>query len=69
MTKGSFSLMSKATPYNFQFSVKVPETVTHEKRLDVNRGAITHLEEFLEKISPLKTANKLGAVLIQFVVN
>ena len=65
MTKGTFSLMSKATPHNFQFSVKVPETVTHEKRLDVNRGAITHLEEFLEKISPLKTGNKLGAVLIQ----
>lgn len=65
MTKDTFFRMSKATPHNFQFSVKVPETVTHEKRLDVSRGAITHLDEFLEKISPLKTANKLGAVLIQ----
>jgi uncharacterized protein YecE (DUF72 family) len=33
--------------------------------LDVNRGAINTLEEFLEKISPLKTMNKLGALIIQ----
>jgi len=43
----------------------VPETVTHEKRLDVKKGAMVILEEFLEKISPLKRANKLGAILIQ----
>jgi uncharacterized protein YecE (DUF72 family) len=33
MTKGTFYGMVKATPENFQFSVKVPETVTHDKRL------------------------------------
>ena len=65
MTKDTFTAMTKATPESFQFSVKVPETVTHDNRLDVNKGAITCLEEFLEKISPLKIANKLGAVLIQ----
>jgi uncharacterized protein YecE (DUF72 family) len=65
MTKQTFIAMSKATPENFQFSVKLPETVTHDKRLDVNKGAITVLEEFLDKISPLKSAKKLGAVLIQ----
>ena len=65
MTKETFVAMTKATPENFQFSVKVPETVTHDKRLDVNKGAIMHLEEFLEKISPLKTSIKLGAVLVQ----
>src|SRR5205823_3230360 len=36
-------------------------------------GAITSLEEFLDKISPLRTANKLGAILFQlppsFTVN
>ncbi|TLX89414.1 MAG: DUF72 domain-containing protein [Thaumarchaeota archaeon] len=37
MTKETFSAMTNATPDDFQFSVKVPETVTHEKRLDVNR--------------------------------
>lgn len=65
MTKETFVNMTKATPDNFQFSVKVPETVTHDKRLDINREAITYLEEFLDKISPLKSAKKLGAVLIQ----
>ena len=73
MTKGTFYGMAKATPERFQFSVKVPETVTHGERLNVEKGAITSLEEFLDKISPLKTANKLGAVLIQlppsFTVN
>jgi uncharacterized protein YecE (DUF72 family) len=65
MTKDTFTAMNKATPANFQFSVKVPETVTHDNRLDVNKGAMALLNEFLEKISPLKYANKLGAVLIQ----
>jgi len=65
MTKDTFTAMNRATPANFQFFVKVPETVTHDNRLDVNKGAMTLLNEFLEKISSLKYANKLGPVLIQ----
>jgi len=65
MTKGTFIGMVKATPENFQFSVKVPETITHRKRLDVRKGAITDFEIFLDKISPLKYSNKLGVVLLQ----
>jgi uncharacterized protein YecE (DUF72 family) len=65
MTKDTFTAMNRAAPANFQFSVKVPQTVTHDNRLDVNKGAMALLNEFLEKISPLKHANKLGAVLIQ----
>jgi len=65
MRKGTFVNMTKATPDDFQFSVKVPETVTHDKRLNVDKEAITHLEDFLDKVSPLKSSNKLGAVLIQ----
>jgi uncharacterized protein YecE (DUF72 family) len=65
MTKNTFTAMSRATPENFQFSIKVPQTVTHDKRLDVSKGAVALLDEFLEKISPLKYANKLGAILIQ----
>jgi uncharacterized protein YecE (DUF72 family) len=65
MTKGTFIGMVKATSENFQFSVKVPETITHRKRLDVRKGAITEFEIFLDKISPLKNSNKLGAVLLQ----
>jgi uncharacterized protein YecE (DUF72 family) len=73
MTKGTFIGMVRATPEKFQFSVKVPETITHVKRMDVKRGAITDFGEFLDKISPLRTANKLGAILFQlppsFTVN
>jgi uncharacterized protein YecE (DUF72 family) len=73
MTKGTFIGMSKATPAEFQFSVKVPETITHKKRLDIRKNALKDLEAFLEKISPLRSANKLGAILIQlppsFTVN
>ena len=65
MTKGTFIGMVRATPEKFQFSVKVPETITHNKRLDINKGAMVDFEEFLDKISPLKTANKLGTILIQ----
>jgi uncharacterized protein YecE (DUF72 family) len=65
MTKGTFIGMARATPEKFQFSVKVPETITHNKRLDINKGAMVDFEEFLDKISPLKNANKLGAILFQ----
>ena len=60
MTPATFRGMALATPDDFEFSVKVPETVTHGKKLDVSEGAITLFEEFLDKISPLKIANKLG---------
>jgi uncharacterized protein YecE (DUF72 family) len=73
MTKGTFIGMVRTTPDNFQFSIKVPETITHVKRLDVKKGAITFFEEFLDKISPLRTTKKLGAILFQlppsFTVN
>ena len=65
MTKQTFIGLDNATPENFEFSIKVPETVTHIKRLDVEKGSISSLEEFLDKISPLKIANKLGAILVQ----
>ena len=59
MTKDTFTEMNKATPANFQFFVKVPENVTHDNRPDVNKGAMTFLNKFLEKISTVKYANKL----------
>lgn len=65
MTRDTFIAMDRATPENFQFSIKVPETVTHDNRLDVSMGAMALLTEFLEKISPLNFVNKLGAILIQ----
>jgi uncharacterized protein YecE (DUF72 family) len=40
MTKGTFIGMTKATPEKFQFSIKVPETITHEKRLDIDKAHV-----------------------------
>ncbi len=65
MTKGLFIGLTKATPDNFKISVKVPEIITHEKRLDVGDGVMADLKVFLDKISPLNSANKLGVVIIQ----
>ena len=65
MTKGLFFGMIKATPKNFEFSIKVPERITHRKKLDVNKDVISDFREFLDKISPLHDLGKLGAILIQ----
>ncbi|HXT85052.1 MAG TPA: DUF72 domain-containing protein [Verrucomicrobiae bacterium] len=65
MTKGLFIGLVKATPNNFKISVKIPETITHQKRLDVSQGVMSDLKDFLDKISPLENTNKLGAIVIQ----
>jgi len=65
MAQATFFGMVKATPNNFQFSVKVPEVIMDDKRLDPNSGALADFEEYLEKIAPLRHENKLGALLIQ----
>lgn len=65
MNDGLFIGLTKATPNNFKISVKIPEIITHEKRLDINRNVITDFNEFLNKISPLENSRKLGAIIIQ----
>ena len=65
MNKGLFFGMVKVTPQNFEFSIKVPERITHRKKLDTNRDVIADFKEFLDKISPLYDSGKLGAILIQ----
>ena len=65
MTKGLFFGMVKATPQNFEFSIKVPERITHRKKLDTSNDVISDFKEFLDKISPLYNSAKLGAILIQ----
>lgn len=65
MNKGLFIGLCKSTPDNFKFSIKVPEIITHEKRLDVGKNVINDFLEFIDKISPLKSNNKLGTIIIQ----
>lgn len=69
MGRATFEGMVSSTPDNFQFSVKVPETITRTKKLSIKDGAMTSFEEFLDRISPLKKANKLGAILFQMSPN
>ncbi len=65
LNQGLFIGLTKATPDNFKFSVKVPEIITHEKRLDLDKNVIPEFLTFLDKISPLKHTNKLGTIIIQ----
>jgi uncharacterized protein YecE (DUF72 family) len=57
--------IARTTPPDFKISVKVPEIITHDKRLDINKDVMVDLMTFLDKISPLKNSNKLGAIIIQ----
>ena len=65
MHEGLFLGMANTTPSDFKISVKVPEIITHEKRLDISRNVVSDLNEFLKKISPLKSKGKLGSIIIQ----
>ena len=65
MSKGTFIGLSRATPEGFQFSVKVPEIITHDKKLSIQQGAFADFEKYLEMLEPIKTYNKLGAILFQ----
>lgn len=65
MTQGLFVGIARTTPPDFKISVKVPEIITHDKRLDMNKDVMVDLMTFLDKISPLKNSNKLGAIIIQ----
>jgi uncharacterized protein YecE (DUF72 family) len=65
MSKGTFIGLSRATPEGFEFSVKVPEIITHKKKLDLKQDAYSDFEKYLEMLEPLKTYNKLGIILFQ----
>jgi len=55
----------KHTPKNFVFSVKLPKTLTHDKKLDLGKGTEAELVRFLGLLKPLMTGGKLGPILIQ----
>jgi uncharacterized protein YecE (DUF72 family) len=56
---------AKNTPADFQFSAKIPKLITHDKKLDLEEGVEIDLEKFIDVLTPLKDANKLGPLLIQ----
>ena len=56
---------AKNTPESFVFSAKLPQAITHERKLEVRKGAREELFRFLELMKPLIDGGKLGPVLIQ----
>jgi uncharacterized protein YecE (DUF72 family) len=64
-SKGLVQGWARYTPENFVFSVKLPQLLTHEKKLDLAKGVESDLIRFLSLLSPLTASGKLGPVLIQ----
>ncbi len=55
----------KYTPEEFVFAAKVPQTVTHDRLLDVTHGADADLKAYCEIMRPLLNLGKLGPLLLQ----
>jgi len=63
MVKGWY----RTSPPNFVFALKLPQVITHKKRLNPEEGVNDDLDRFLELVRPL--AEKLGPILIQLRPN
>lgn len=53
------------TPPHFEFAMKLPQVITHKKKLNLKLGVETDLNTFLDLIKPVDEANKMGPLLIQ----
>ena len=56
---------ARYTPEEFVFAAKVPQTVTHDRLLDLAKGADKDLRAYCELMRPLLDAGKLGPLLLQ----
>lgn len=54
----------KKTPKNFVFSAKIPQTITHTYKLDIDL-CLDDLDHYLKAMEPLISTNKLLSFLIQ----
>jgi uncharacterized protein YecE (DUF72 family) len=63
--KGLVFGWTRNTPKDFQFAVKLPQLITHKKKLDLEQGVEVDLKTFLDLLTPLHSAKKLGPLLIQ----
>ena len=64
-SKGLAQGWARYTPESFIFSVKLPQLLTHEKKLDLAKGVEADLIRFLSLLKPLIATGKLGPVLVQ----
>jgi uncharacterized protein YecE (DUF72 family) len=61
--------LARYTPDDFTFSAKLPKLITHDKKLDLDKGVHADLVRFLRLMKPLVDKRKLGPVLIQLPPN
>jgi len=64
-TKGMVFGWLRYTPQDFVFAAKLPQLVTHEKKLDPAKGVEQDLNKFLELMEPLQFNGKLACLLAQ----
>ena len=64
-TEGMVLGWLRHTPDDFVFTAKVPQTVTHDKWMDIRKGALDDLSKFLQVMRPLNEAGKLKCLLLQ----
>ncbi|MDG6900809.1 MAG: DUF72 domain-containing protein [Nitrososphaerota archaeon] len=64
-SKGLVLGWARYTPDDFVFSLKLPQQLTHEKKLDLGKGVEADLVRFLGLLKPLIATGKLGPILIQ----
>lgn len=64
-SKGTVLGWLKYTSKDFVFCAKLPQVITHDKKLDVKLGVEEDVIRFVELMEPLYTNGKLGCILIQ----
>ncbi len=64
-SKGMVMGWTRYSPEGFVFTAKLPQLITHKKKLDLGEGVEQDLEKFMELMEPLSLNGKLGCILIQ----
>ena len=64
-SKGMVHGWARYTHDEFRFAAKVPQTVTHDRLLDVDLGATKELLDYCALMRPLLDVGKLGPLLLQ----
>jgi uncharacterized protein YecE (DUF72 family) len=64
-SKGTVMGWARYSPESFVYTAKLPQLITHEKKLDLTRGVEEDLGKFIELIEPISLTGKLGCLLIQ----
>ena len=64
-SKGTVMGWLKYSPSDFVFTAKLPQLITHEKRLGLKGDVKADLETYFDLMRPLQLGGKLGCFLIQ----